>query len=843
MLNDLRYALRGLHANRLFAATAILSLALGIGANTAIYSFLDAILVRSLPVQNPQSLVMLQWHSKVRSAVAQSVNGSMWNDPELGRVSPNLPWPAFEALSKDNPVLSHVVAFRSMYRVTALIQGQGTSVEGLYCTGGFFGALGTQPAAGRLIGPDDDREAATPVAVVSYGFAQRRFGGAGQALGQTLIVNETPFTIVGVTHPGFPGISPGQRHDVYVPMLSSIRVDSVYPGNPRDRYTDPKYYWAEILGRLKPGVSLAQARAALGPIFHNWVSSTAKTDEERKTLPALAVLEASGGLDNLRRQYSKPLFFLMTLVGLILTIACANLANLLLARAAGRRREMAVRLSLGAGRARIIRQLLTESVLLSSIGGLLGLVFAYWGIRGLSVLMANGRESFLLPVDLNWRVLTVTTAIALVTGLIFGLAPALQSVKVDLTFAMKQTRAGDARKRIGGWLKVSMSQALVVTQIAVSLLLLMAAGLFVRTLAKLNSIEVGFNREHLLLFSVNARQAGYRDAAMARFFEDVHQRLAAVPGARSASASNMAMVSNSVNSTRVMSVPGYTGSDTSVSLLNIAANFFETMQIPVLVGRPVDARDIAAAAKVAVVNEVFARKFFGGEYAIGRRFTLRGGSYVRDYEIIGVAKNARYSSLKGEIPAVAYLAYTSDPRSMGSLVYELRGAGDPMALVSAAREVVRQVDSRIPLTDIRTQEAAIDQTIGQERTFATLCSAFALLAVVIACVGLYGSMAYSVARRTNEIGLRMALGAGPEQVRRDVLGKALSIVALGGAAGLIGALASSRVLAGLLFQVQPADPIALGAAFLLLCLVALAAAYLPAHKATRIDPAITLRSE
>jgi predicted permease len=422
-------------------------------------------------------------------------------------------------------------------------------------------------------------------------------------------------------------------------------------------------------------------------------------------------------------------------------------------------------------------------------------------------------------------------------------APALQSVKVDLTFAMKQTRAGDARKRIGGWLKVSMSQALVVTQIAVSLLLLMAAGLFVRTLAKLNSIEVGFNREHLLLFSVNARQAGYRDAAMARFFEDVHQRLAAVPGVRSASASNMAMVSNSVNSTRVMSVPGYTGSDTSVSLLNIAANFFETMQIPVLVGRPVDARDIAAAAKVAVVNEVFARKFFGGEYAIGRRFTLRGGSYVRDYEIIGVAKNARYSSLKGEIPAVAYLAYTSDPRSMGSLVYELRGAGDPMALVSAAREVVRQVDSRIPLTDIRTQEAAIDQTIGQERTFATLCSAFALLAVVIACVGLYGSMAYSVARRTNEIGLRMALGAERRRLMWMVLREVFAMTAVGLAIGLPIAFATARFIGSFLFEMKPNDPWASVGASLVLVVAAGVAGYGPAWRASRIDPWNALRYE
>ena len=842
MLNDLRYALRNLRTNRLFAAMAILSLALGIGANTAIYSFIDAILVRSLPVRSPETLVMLQWHSKLPAAVAQSINGSMWKDPELGSVSPNLPWRAFEALGKDNPVLSQVVAFRSMYQITALIQGQGTAMEGLYCTGGFFGALGTPPAAGRLIVPDDDRESAAPVAVVSYGFAQRRFGGAERALGQTLTINETPFTIVGVTHPGFTGISPGQRHDVYVPMLSSIRIDSIYPGDPRARYNDPKYYWAEILGRLKPGVTLAQARAALGPMFHQWVSSTATTDEERKSLPVLDVLDASGGLDNLRRRYSKPLYFLMTLVGLILTIACANVANLLLARAAGRRREMAVRLSLGAGGTRIVRQLLTESLLLASMGGVLGLAFAYWGIRGLSVLMANGRESFLLTVDLNWRVLAVTMAIAMVTGVLFGLAPALQSIRVDLTSALKLTRAGEARKRFGTWLKVSLSQVLVVTQIAVSLLLLIAAGLFVRTLAKLNSIEVGFNREHLLLFSVNARQAGYRDRAMARFFEDVHERLAAVPGVRSASASSMAMVSNSVNSTRA-TVPGFTGSNTNVSLLSVAANFFETMQIPLLAGRSVDARDVAAAAKAAVVNEVFAKKFFSGEYPVGRRFTLGRGANVREYEIIGVARNTRYSSLKEDIPAVAYLAYTSDARSMGSLTYELRAAGDPGIVVAAAREVLRQVDSRIPMTDIRTQEAAIDQTIGQERTFAALCSAFALLAVLIACVGLYGTMAYSVARRTNEIGLRMALGAERRRLIWMVLREVLAMAAVGLAIGLPIAFATTRFVRSFLFEMQPNDPWAIAGAALVLVMASAAAGYGPAWRASRIDPWNALRHE
>jgi predicted permease len=842
MLNDLRYALRTLNGNRLFAAMALLSLALGIGANTVIYSFMDAILVRTLPIHDPKSLVVIQWHAKERPPIAQNISGSMWNDDKLGRVSPNLPWRTFEILNKDNAVLSHVVSYRDTSRITAIIGGEGTTLDGLLVTGGFFGALGTPPAVGRLIGFDDDREGTAPVAMVSHGFAQRRFGSPQQALGQTAIINDNQFTIVGVTPAGFYGIRPGQAHDLYLPMKTSLLIDRIYGRDPRLRYTDERFYWAEVLGRLKPGVTLAEAQAALGPLFHNYVSDLANTDEEREMLPTLVVRDASRGLDQLRRQYSKPLFFLMTLVGLILAIACANLANLLLARAAGRRREIAVRLSLGAGRGRIVRQLLTESVLLSVLGGLLGLLFAHWGARGLMLLMANGRDTFALNVDLNWRVLAVTMGLTLLTGVLFGLAPALQSTRVDITTALKQTRAGEAKRQLGSWIKVSLSRALVVTQIAVSLLLLVAAGLFARTLIKLNSVELGFNKENLLLFNVNARQAGYKPEEMPRFFENLHQRFASIPGVRHATATNYAIVSGSMNSTR-LTVPGYTGNDSSCAMLEIASNFFETMQIPIQLGRPIEMRDIAGAARVAVVNEVFAKRFFPEQNPVGRRFIQGRAPNTREYEIIGVARNTRYNSLKGEIPAVAYLPYTHDPQSIGSLTFELRAAGDPKALIAAAREIVQQADSRIPLTNIKTQEEIIDQTIGQERTFAMLCTAFALLAVAIACVGLYGTMAYSVARRTNEIGIRMALGAERKRMIWMVLREVFVMSAVGLAIGLPIALATSKFVKSFLFEMQPNDPWAISGAAVVLVLAALAAGYGPAWRASRIDPWNALRHE
>jgi predicted permease len=413
---------------------------------------------------------------------------------------------------------------------------------------------------------------------------------------------------------------------------------------------------------------------------------------------------------------------------------------------------------------------------------------------------------------------------------------------VDLTFALKQTRAAGDRKRIRSWLRVSASQVLVVAQIAVSLLLLVVAGLFVRTLSKLDSVELGFNREHLLLLTVNARQAGYRGEALSRFFQTLHASLAAIPSVRSATASNLALVSQSYNSS-LATVPGYTGKETDVSSVGVAPHFFTTMQIPVLLGRAIDERDVASAAKVAVVNEQFVKSFFNGQNPIGNHFTFSRGENAFDIEIQGVAKNARYSSLKGELPNVAYFPYTYNPRTIGSLTFELRTAGDPLALANAARQVVRQADSRIPVTDIRTQDAVIDQTIGQERTFATLCTAFALLAVAIACVGLYGTMAYSVARRTNEIGLRMALGAERRRLIWMVLREVCLMAAIGLAIGLPVAFATTRFVKSFLFEMRPNDPWAIAGAAVVLVAAAIAAGYGPAWRASRIDPWNALRHE
>ena len=843
LLQDLRYAVRTMAAQPVFTAMATLSLALGIGANAAIFSFMDAILLRALPVPDPASLVVLNWHSKSSPPLVHSINGRFLQDPNLGFISGNFPYAAYELLRNQTQVFASVFAFSPAGQLNLLIRGQADLGAGQYVSGEYFGGLGIAPAAGRWIDAADDRGGAPPVVVLAFQYAQRRFDDFRSAVGQSILINNRQFTVAGVAGPDFFGVDPSGPQDLFLPMHANLLIQPLPPSdNPNRLYVDNTFYWVQLMGRLRPGITRRQALAALARVFHNLVDSTAVNAMERADLPALYLQDGAGGLDFLRYRYSKPLYVLMTMVGLILAIACANIANLLLARAAGRRREMALRLSLGAGRLRVVRQLLTESVLLASIGGLLGLAFASGGIRILTVLIANGQQNFTLHAELNWRVLAIAAALSVITGVLFGLAPAIQSMRVDLNSAIRQTRAGDHPLRLVSWLRIGPSHVLVVSQIAVSLLLLVAAAIFVRTLNNLNLIALGFNAERVLLFNVNARQAGYKDDALVRFYQDLQARLSTLPGVRSVTASNTALVSNSTSSSSVK-LPGYTGGNARSSFLYVAPAFFTTMQIPILLGREIDERDIRQGAAVAVVNEVFVKRFFAGQNPVGRTFGLNYRGAPPQIEIVGVAKNARYNSLKDEIPAVAYLPYSQSFMALSQMTYELRVAGSPLSLAQSVRQAVQQIDSRVPAYGLKTQTTQIDQTIGQERTFATLCTGFAVLAVLIACVGLYGTMAYSVARRTSEIGLRMALGAQRRRVVWMVLREVLAMAAVGLAIGLATAIATARVLEGFVFQMKPNDPAALAVAAITLVGAVLLAGYGPALRASRVDPWTALRDE
>ena len=835
---DLRYGWRTLRAAPLFTVMAVLSIALSIGANTAIYSFMDAILMRALPLQHPDELVILNWSTKGFPRVVHGLNGTWHGDPHTGLTSGNFPYPAFELLQANTTLLSSLFAFQDAGHLNLTVAGHTDMADGQFVSGGFFSGLGVNPAAGRLLSDDDDRMGAPAVVVISHQYWQRRFGGSAGVVGQSILIGNTSFTIAGVSTRGFFGVNPAGAQDLFIPMHAAPLLAASPQDEARRKFLNKNFYWVEMMGRLRSGIRLERANAELATQFRGFADGTASTTEEKADLPVLSLAEGGSGIDSLRRQYAKPLYVLMALVGLMLAIGCANIASLLLARSSARRREMAVRLSLGAGRLRVIRQLLTESLLLASIGGVFGVGVAAAGIQFITWLLANGRDNFTLHAALNWPVLGFTLALSLVTGIFFGLVPAIQATNVDVTPALKETRASVPRGR------QRLGKFLVVSQIAVSLLLIIAAGLFIRTLAKLNSVELGFNRENVLLFSLNAKPAGYKDAALARFYADLLTRFGDVPGVREVSLSDFALVSGGTAQTGVTipGVPAPGGREPGTSVLKVGPSFFKAMQIPVLLGREIRERDTKGLAMVAVVNEIFAKKYFANENPVGRHFVL-GESAVADIEIIGVSKSARYNSLKRDIPPVVYIPYSQDPHSLSGVTFELRTGGDPLALVSTVRQIVQQAEPRVLISGVNTQSRQIDQTISQERTFAQLCTCFATLALLISSIGLYGTMAYTVARRTSEIGIRMALGAERHRVVGMVLREVVALTATGVVVGMALAWGASRYVKTFLFGIEPHDPVAMLLSVAILTAVLVLASYGPASRASRIDPIAALRHE
>lgn len=845
---DLRYAFRTMNANRLFTLLAVLSLALGIGANTAIYSFMDAILIRSLPVGDPQSLVVLNWRAKTTHGdfVMQGMSGDTYDDPKAGTEAGIFPYPAFELLQKSDSVFSSVFAFQYSFanNLNVTIKGEADLESGVFVSGEYFSGLGVPAVSGRIILPDDDRTGAPAVAVVSCALSQARFGGPPNAIGQSIVIDSVPFTVIGVTPPGFFGTDPQQTPSLYLPFRTNLALGAANPFGLRPAdYMGENFYWVQMMARLRPGVSAAQAQAALSPAFQQWVRSTATSDQQRANLPQLLVKEAASGLDTLRREYSQPLYVLMTMVGLILLLACANVANLLLARSAARRREIALRLSIGASRWRIIRQLMTESVLLASLSGICGVMCAIWGIRVLTLLLANGRNNFTLRAELNWHVLAVTAALSLLTGLIFGLAPALQATRVDVLPSLKETHGvqGAARR---GLRRLSLAQVLVGSQIAISMLMLVAAGLFVRTLSNLESIQLGFNRENVLLFQLNALKGGHKEPDLSAFYADLRRQFGEIPGISAATLSEGSMVGGE---TGLPLTVGGTPVPPGTRIWNVGPNFFHTMQIPMLAGRDFDEHDRPGTPFVVVVNEAFAKDNFPGRNPLGQRVVLLEAGekprVARDMEIVGVSRDARYGSLTRDIPPVAYIIFNQGYPQLDQVEYALRTMGDPLSYANAVREIVRRTDATVPVTEIKTQVTDIDQTISQQIAFAKLCVGFAILALTITCIGLYGTVSYNVARRTGEIGIRMALGAYSGNVIRMVLSEISLLAAAGLAAGMVVALAVSKFVESFLYGIKRNDPASLLAAAAILFGAAFLGAYAPARRASRIDPMVALRHE
>ena len=857
LVQDVRYAARMILRDPGFTALAALSLALGIGANTAIYSFMDAVMMRWLPVRAPGSLALLQWHTKDRKddSVVQNVSGHFDDDPKLGLVAGIFPYPAFEELRKSTNGFSTLFAYHPSEKLTVMIGGEAEVASGEYVSGDFFSGLGVAPEAGRLITADDDR-AGTDVVILNYGFAERRFGSAARAAGQKIFLNNLPFTIAGVTPPGFYGVDSGSAPAFYLPLHADLAL------NPRDgakrseaSYLDRHYYWMEMMGRLRPGVTRAQAQAQAGPVFENWVASTAENDGQRADLPQFLLSEGARGVDRMRRNYQEPLVVLMGMVGLILAIACANIANLLLARATARRREMAIRLSIGAGKWRVIRQLLTESVLLASIGGAAGVLVAYWSVPVLRAMLATG-SSFILRAELNWHVLAATAALTMITGLLFGLAPALQAARVDVMPVLKESRTAEPR---GRRLPVSLSQMLVVAQIAISLVLVAAAGLFVRTLAKLQSLDMGFTRENVLVFQLNAKQAGHQPGQLPSFYRELEQRFSTIPGVITVAEANSPLIGDGAWGWPVVpagkSKPehaptghGSFGGWENTHVLQADAHFFTTMKIPLIAGRGFDERDRALPAPVAIVNEAWVKANLAGENAhnaVGGRVVSFGtDDKPVEMEVIGVAKNALYNRIEENFPATVYLPLDQNLGvPVEGITFFLRTSGDPLKYAGAVREIVHEADARIPVTNLSSQEQRIEEHIGDEILFARLSAGFALLALSISCVGLYGTMSYMVARRTGEIGVRMALGARRGGVVWMVMRQAAILAAAGLAIGLPVAFGASRLVESFLYGVKPGDPASIATAVATMVLSAIAASYVPARRASRIDPLVALRHE
>src|SRR6058998_2276689 len=677
---DVRYGCRTMTANKAFSALAVLSLALGIGANTAIYSFMESILLRSLPVADSESLVVLNWHSRPPQEgskewvhVIHGVQGILWPGDKGAMVSGMFPYGAFETLRAENPVFSTLFGYFNGLTCNLAVRGQAASASAEYVTDEYFRGLEVSPAAGRLIDSEDDRPGAAPVAVISFATSQNRFGGPPNAIGQSILVDNIPFTVIGVAPPEFFGVDPAVAPDLYLPLHTNLLVDGARAAR---TYGDGNFYWIEMMGRLRPGVSMAQAQAVLAPRFHQWVATTATTDGERAKLPALILNPGAAGLGSLRRRYSRPLYVLLAMVALILAITCANIANLLLARAAARRREMAVRLSLGAGRFRVVRQLLTESVMLASLGGALGVLFAIWGVRSLTLLLSGGQENFTLHAELNWGVLGVTAALSVVCGLLFGLAQAIQATRPDVMPALQNGRGGGPRRRA--------QHVLVVAQIAISFLILVAAGLFVRTLNKLHSVQLGYARENILLFSLNARQAGHRGPEIAMFYTDLRKRFESIPGVSSATLSQSSIISagragGAYRGTMKIGAVTIQGA----SVMAAGPRFLTTMQIPILAGREIDDRDQPGSRPVAVISKELARTYFGNQNPVGRSITLP--EEKRALEIAGVSANLRYGGLKNEEESAMTVFVAVSQFSPDRMTYALRTAGDPLRYVKSAR--------------------------------------------------------------------------------------------------------------------------------------------------------------
>jgi predicted permease len=832
---DLKYGARMLRKRPGFTLIAILTLALGIGANTAIFSAVNGILLRSLPLRHPDRLTLFDDHSS---------EGTSTGDPRAG-VWERYSYASYRYFAEHVHAFDELAAFRAGEdRVSVAGEGSGSREAALasahLVSGNFFATLEADALLGRPLQPADDAESAPPVAVISHAYWQRRWGGEASVVGRPVDLNGVPVTIVGVMPESFFGLRVRRAADFWLPLHLQAQIERT------DSYlTNRDAYWLNLVGRLAPGSNLRRAQTEVDVAMQQFLRDQAgasPTPEWKSAIERAAVVLVPGarGISGLREFYGEPLRVLVVVTFFVLLIACANITHLLLSRAAERRGEISMRLALGASRWRLTRQLLTESLLLGALGGGAGLLLALWGVGALKLLVSRTAP---VDVGLSLPVLAFTSGVSLAAGLLFGLAPALRAGRLDLASGLRARSAGGE----GGRLRSGLAPALVVTQVALSLVLLAGSGLLIRSLVNLTRADLGFARDGVLVVDIDTRLAGLEPQELSGYYRRLLDRLGAVPGVRDVTVASYSPM-NGTSSTSNISVEGFTppsGEDMLVQVNRAGPRYTKVLGMPLAEGREFDARDGPGAPKVAIVNQIFAHSFFHGQSPLGHRFGFGDNpAQAGTFEIVGVVGDAKFGGPRDAPERMIFLPILQAQDQAGYMSdIEIRTALDPAGVIPAVRQAVAEVDARVPVAAVTTLTSQVEESMGREQLLTRLVGTFGLLALVLACVGLYGVVSQAVARRTGEVGIRMALGANRRDILFMVLGEVGWLILIGVALGIPGAILASALVRNQLFGVAPADPLTLAGSALLLVSVAIAAGYIPARRAARIDPNVALRAE